>query len=158
MNISEFAIRKPITAIMVALSVIVLGWISLFRLPLEYLPDVTFPRIYVEVSYPSSSPEEVERQISRPIEEALGSLTNIKSISSNSYSNRSSVRVEFGLDVDMDLVGVQVRDRLDQVRNLLPDDVERIAVRRINLEDFPILEFSVSWAGSNPDELANVFS
>jgi hydrophobic/amphiphilic exporter-1 (mainly G- bacteria), HAE1 family len=158
MNISESAIRKPITAIMVALSVIVLGGISLFRLPLEYLPDVTFPRVYVEVSYPSSSPEEVEREISRPIEEALATLTRVKSISSSSYANRSSVRVEFDIDVNMDLVGIQVRDRLDQIRNLLPDDVERIDIRQINLEDLPILEYSVTWGGADPDELATVFT
>ena len=63
MNISESSIRKPITTVMIALSVIVLGAISLGRLPLEYMPDLTFPAIYIEVSYPSSSPEEIERAI-----------------------------------------------------------------------------------------------
>lgn len=157
MNLSESAIRKPITTTMVALSVIVLGAISLFRLPLEYLPDLTFPAIYIEVNYPSSSPEEIERNISRPIEEVLGTLTGIKGLSSSSYGSRSSTRVEFDYGADMDLASVHVRDRLDQVRNLLPDDVERIEIRRWNTEDWPILEYSVTWAGENQDELASVY-
>lgn len=157
MNISESAIRKPITAIMVALSVIVLGWISLFRLPLEYMPDLTFPAIYIEVNYPSSSPEEVERNISRPIEDVMGTLTNVKGLSSSSYGSRSSIRIEFDLDVDMDLASVHVRDRLDQVRNDLPDDVERIEIRRWNTEDWPILEYSVAWDGDDPEELVSLY-
>lgn len=157
MNISESAIRRPITAIMVAMSVIVLGWISLFRLPLEYMPDLTWPAVYIQVNYPSSSPEEVERNISRPIEEIMGTLTGVKSLSSSSYGTRSSIRIEFDLDADMDLVSVHIRDRLDQVRNLLPDDVERVEIRRWNTEDWPILEYAVTWAGEDPEELANVY-
>ena len=157
MNISESSIRKPITTIMVALSVMVLGWISLSRLPLEYLPDLTFPSIYIEVSYPSSSPEEIERNISRPIEEVMGTLTGVKSLSSSSYGSRSSLRIEFDLDVDMDLASVHIRDRLDQVRNDLPDDVERIEIRRWNTEDFPILEYAVSWDGNDPEELVSLY-
>ncbi len=157
MNISESAIRKPITTIMVAISVVVLGWISLFRLPLEYLPDVTFPSVSITVNYPSSSPEEIERKISRPIEEVMSTLAGVKGLSSSSSGSSASVRVEFDVDVDMDLASVHVRDRIDQVRGLLPDDVERIQIRRFNLEDLPILEYSVSWAGTDPDELSNVY-
>tara|TARA_Y100000588_G_scaffold382550_1_gene470255 strand:+ start:1624 stop:2934 length:1311 start_codon:yes stop_codon:yes gene_type:complete len=142
---------------MVALSVMVLGWISLFRLPLEYMPNLTWPAMYVNVNYPSSSPEKVERNISRPIEEIMGTLSAVKSLSSSSYANRSSIRFEFDLDADMDLVAVHIRDRLDQVRNLLPDDVERIEIRRWNTEDFPILEYAVTWGGSDPEELVNIW-
>ena len=157
MTLSEYSIRKPITTIMVALSVIVLGWISLFRLPLEYLPDLTFPSISIEVNYPSSSPEEIERNITRPIEEAMGTLSGVKGLRSSSYGSRASIRVEFDYSVDMDLASVHIRDRLDQVRNLLPGDVERIQIRRFNLEDLPILEYAVSWAGEDPGELASVY-
>lgn len=142
---------------MVALSVMVLGWISLFQLPLEYMPNLTWPAMYVNVNYPSSSPEEVERNISRPIEEIMGTLSAVKSLSSSSYANRSWIRLEFDLDADMDLVAVHIRDRLDQVRNLLPDDVERIEIRRWNAEDFPILESAVTWGRSDPEELVNIW-
>ena len=59
MKLSEFAINKPISTIMIVLSIMMMGFISLFRLPLEYLPSLTFPRIFVSVNYPSSSPEEI---------------------------------------------------------------------------------------------------
>ena len=114
---------------MMALSVIVLGWMSLFRLPLEYKPNLSFPAMYINVNYPSSSPEEIERNISRPIEEIMGTFSDVKSLSSSSYASRSSIRLDFDLDSDMDLVAVHIRDRLDRVRNVLLDDVERIEIR-----------------------------
>ncbi|MDP6779088.1 MAG: efflux RND transporter permease subunit, partial [Candidatus Latescibacteria bacterium] len=80
MKLSEYAIHKPITTVMVTLSIVVLGFISLFRLPLEYAPSLTWPAMYINVNYPSSSPEEVERSITRPIEEVMGTLSHLKSI------------------------------------------------------------------------------
>ena len=157
MKISEYAIHKPITTVMVTISVVVLGIISLFRLPLEYLPDITFPVMYVNVDYPSSSPEEIEREIVRPLEEVMGTLSHVKTLSSRSYANRGYVRLEFELNTDMDLMAVHVRDRLDQVRNDLPDDVERITIRRWNTEDFPVLTYALSWQGQDPTELASVY-
>ncbi len=157
MRISEYAIHKPITTVMVAISVFVLGVISLLRLPLEYLPDITFPVMYVNVDYPSSSPEEIETEIVRPLEEVMGTLSHVKTLSSRSYANRGYVRLEFELNTDMDLMAVHVRDRLDQVRNDLPDDVERITIRRWNTEDFPVLTYALSWQGQDASELASVY-
>jgi HAE1 family hydrophobic/amphiphilic exporter-1 len=142
---------------MMALSVIVLGWMSLFRLPLEYKPNLSFPAMYINVNYPSSSPEEIERNISRPIEEIMGTLSDVKSLSSSSYASRSSIRLDFDLDSDMDLVAVHIRDRLDRVRNVLLDDVERIEIRGWHTEDFPILQYAVTWGGDDPDELVHVW-
>ena len=157
MKISEYAIRKPITAVMLTLSVLVLGAISLFRLPLEYLPNITFPVMYVNVDYPSSSPEEIEREIVKPLEEVMGTLSHVKQLSSRSYANRGYVRLEFELNTDMDLMAVHVRDRLDQVRNDLPGDVERITIRRWNTEDFPVLTYALSWQGTDQSEFASVY-
>jgi HAE1 family hydrophobic/amphiphilic exporter-1 len=136
MSISEYAIRKPITAVMVTLSLVVLGIISLFRLPLAYAPDLSWPSMYISVSYPSSSPEEIERSITRPIEEMMSTLSGVKSLSSRSYGSRCWVRMEFDYGTDMDMVSIQVRDRLDQARILLPDDVERIETRRWSSDDW----------------------
>ena len=157
MKLSEFSIQRPITTLMVTLSVLVLGAISLQRLPLEYLPDFTWPAMYINVNYPSSSPEEVEQEITRPIEEVMGTLPHVKSISASSYDNRSSIRLEFEFATDMDLMAVHVRDRLDQVRGDLPDDVEQIRIRRWNTEDFPILRYAITWLGPNQEELSQVF-
>lgn len=158
MKLSEFAVKKPITTIMTVISVIVLGVISLFRLPLEYMPSITYPAMYISVNYPSSSPEEVERLIARPIEEMMGTLSAVKGISSTASGSNASIRLEFDMKADMDLVAVHIRDRLDQVRSLLPDDVDRIEIRRWNFEDFPILEYSLTWAGENDNDLVDVYN
>lgn len=158
MKMSEFAVKKPITTVMLVISVMVLGAISLFRLPLEYMPSIIYPAMYVSVDYPSSSPQEVERLISRPIEEMMGTLSAVKGISSTSSGSGSRIRLEFAMDADMDLASVHIRDRLDQVRNLLPDDVDRIEIRRWNFQDFPILEYSLTWAGENENDLVDVYN
>ena len=157
MKLSEYAIRKPITAIMIALSVIVLGAISLFRLPLMYAPDLSWPSMYINASYPSSSPEEIERGITRPIEEIMGTLSGVKGITSRSYDSRCWIRLEFGFGVDMDLMSVHVRDRLDQVKGQLPDDLERISIRRWNTEDWAILEYQLTWLKGDQNELSEIY-
>ena len=158
MKLSEFAIHKPISTIMLAISIVVMGFISLFRLPLEYLPSLTFPRIFVSVNYPSSSPEEIERFITRPIEEILGTMSGIEGISSSSSGSSARIGMEFAMDADMDLVGVHIRDRLDQVRADLPEDVDRIDIRSFDTEDFPVLEYSLTWLGENERELVNLYN
>ena len=143
---------------MIVLSIMMMGFISLFRLPLEYLPSLTFPRIFVSVNYPSSSPEEIERFITRPIEEILGTLSGVESISSSSSGSSARVGMEFAMDADMDIIGVHIRDRLDQVRADLPADVDRIDIRSFDTEDFPVLEYSLTWLGENNQELVNVYN
>ncbi|MCH7528648.1 MAG: efflux RND transporter permease subunit, partial [Candidatus Marinimicrobia bacterium] len=113
--------------------------------------------MYIEASYPSSSPEEIERSITRPVEEIMGTLPRIKSMRAQSSSSRASVRLEFDYGTDMDLMAVQVRDRLDQVRGRLPDDLEHIQISRWNLQDRPILYYLLSWQGDDPTELSNIY-
>jgi len=152
MNLSAFAINRPVTTTMAVLSVIVLGLISLQRLPLIFLPDVNRPYLRVFVSYQGSNPEEVERLITRPIEEIMGTVPGLKAISSNSSSNGSSVRLEFEEGRDMDIISMEVRERLDRVRPRLPDDLlDPPRVLRWQTTDWPILTFGVSWRG-DPDQ------
>ena len=115
MKISEFSINKPITTVMVALSVVVMGFIGLTRLPLQSTPSLSWPTINITSSYPSSSPEEIEREISQPMEEVMGTLPSLKSIGSRSYGSSSRITLEFDHGTDMDLMFVHVRDRIDQV-------------------------------------------
>ena len=157
MKLSEYAIKKPITAVMVALSLIVMGFISLFRLPLEYAPDLQYPRMYVSFSYPSSSPEEIEKKITKPMEEILGTIPGIESLRARSYDSRGYVFMEFDYGTDMDLKSIQVRDRVDQVRGRLPEDLERIEMRRWDSADWEILDYNMIWLGDNQSELATVY-
>ena len=155
MSLSEFAVNKPISMLMVIISIIVLGFLALQRLPLAFLPDFSSDDVDINIPYASSSPEEVERQITRPIEEIMGTLPHLENISSTSSSEGSRIEVEFVDGIDMGLAAVAVRDRLDRVRPQLPDDVERIYIRRWRSADFPVIQFSISWEG-RLDELYDI--
>jgi len=155
MNISDFAVKKPITMLMIILSIIVLGVLALQRLPLAFLPNFSSDDVDISVPYVSSSPEEVERLITRPIEEIMGTLSHLENISSTSSAEGSNIEVEFVDGIDMGLAAVAVRDRLDRVRPQLPDDVDRIFIRRWRSTDFPVIQFSLAWDGP-VDELNDI--
>jgi len=146
-KISEYSVKRPITVLMATLSVLVLGYISLGKLPLTLMPELTSSHLRVEVDYPSSSPEEVQRNITKPLEEFLSTLDGLERLESTSSNSGSSISIEFKEGMDMDMASLEVRDRIDQVRNTLPDDVERVEIRRWQTTDFPILRFSVGWSG-----------
>jgi len=140
----RFAIDRRVTMAMIVLGVIVLGAMSLRRLPLEFLPAFSSNNISVVAPYPSSSPEEVERLIVRPLEDALGTINGIDTLSASASAGRGQVRVGFVEGTDMDLASVDVRDRVDRVRHLLPDDLERVEIRRFQSTDIPVVRFDCS--------------
>lgn len=151
MQLSEFSVKRPITVLMVMLSIIVLGIISLQRLPLTFLPEISSSRLSIFVPYRSSSPEEVKRLITVHVEDVVSTVSHLKSISSTSSANSANVVVEFEDGTDMDLAAMEVRNRLDLVWKYLPDDVERILIRRWQSSDMPVFNFSVSWNGSEQE-------
>ncbi|RMD92476.1 MAG: efflux RND transporter permease subunit, partial [Calditrichaeota bacterium] len=155
MNLPEFSVKKPITMLMLILSIVVLGILGLKRLPLTFYPQFSAPSLRINVPYPSSSPQEVERLIARPIEDIMGTLSHLDRISSTSSANNCNVRLEFTMGTDMDMASVEVRDRLDRVRPQLPEDVDRIFIRRWQTSDIPVLGLSLAWEGSN-DELYEI--
>jgi len=154
-NISEQSVKRPITVLMVTISILVLGYISLGKLPLALMPELSSSNLRVQVDYPSSSPEEVQRNITRPLEEYLSTLDGLETIESTSSGTGASIRIEFKEGMDMDMAALDVRDRIDQVRNMLPEDVERVQIRRWQTTDMPILRFAVGWRGDR-DSLARV--
>ena len=133
MNLPEFAIRKPVSVIVAMLIFITIGVISIVKLPLEMMPDTTFPGLMVQIPYPSSSPEEVERTITRPLEDILSTVNNLENISSTSSSSSMWLHMQFKGGTNMDLATMQIRDKIDQIRNDLPDDIEYIRIRRFSL-------------------------
>jgi len=148
---AEFCVDRPITTLVVIACVVVLGVISLQRLPLAFLPDVSWPSLRIWVPYRSSSPEEVERLITIPIEDMVSTVGHLKAIRSQSSQNGASISLEFEPNTDMDLMAVEIRDRLDRVRAQLPSDVDRIFIRRWQTTDMPVFLFSVSIKGSRED-------
>ena len=149
MRLARFAVERPVTLAMVTVSTVVLGVICFTRIPMEAYPTMTSSSVNVRVSYPSASPEEIEREITIPLEQSLAMLGNIERVSSSSGGNSSSVRVEFKAGTDMDLAVMEVRDRVDQVRGLLPPDVDRVSLFRWNNEAYPVLEADLAWKGGD---------
>jgi HAE1 family hydrophobic/amphiphilic exporter-1 len=147
MNIPEFAVKRPITTLMIILSTLVIGWISLYRIPLLYIPEITGHSLRVNIPYRSSSPQEVEDLITLQVEDALGTVKHVETIESTSTDVSSEVSLEFKLGTNMDLATLEVRDKIEQIRNKLPDEVENIRIFRFQTSDLPVVEFSVSTQG-----------
>ena len=147
MNLPEFSIRKPVSVIVAMIIFITIGVISIMKLPLEMMPDTSFPGLMVQVPYPSSSPEEVERIITRPLEDILATINNLESFSSTSSASSSFIHMQFKGGTNMDLATMEIRDRIDQMRDQLPDDIENIRIRRFSMNDRPVINFSVSLPG-----------
>jgi len=139
MKLSRFAVHHPIFTLMLALIVILVGSISLARLPIDLMPDVTYPTLTVSASYGNASPEEMEELVTRPIEEALSAVPGVEEISSNSVEGECSVRVTFGWGTDLDAAANDVRDRIDRILPRLPEDAARPVLRKFDLASFPIL-------------------
>ncbi len=151
MQLSEFSVRRPVTTLMIVLSILVLGVLSLKRLPLTFLPEISGSRLTVYVPYRSSSPEEVEQMITIHIEDVVSTVSHLKKLSSTSSQNNASVSVEFENGTDMDLAAMEIRNRLDLVWNKIPSDVERILIRRWQTADMPVFNFNVSWDGTKSE-------
>ena len=143
----RFAVERKVTMGMIVLGVLVLGWLSLKRLPLEFLPTFSSSNISVSASYRSSSPEEVERLVARPLEDALATINGIETLSASASSDSARINVGFVDGTDMDMAAVDVRDRIERVRHLLPADLDRLTIRRFQSSDIPVLRFdlSASW-------------
>lgn len=142
--IARFAVERRVTMGMIVVGVLVLGWVSLTRLPLEYMPATSFSHIRVQAPYASSSPEEMERRIVRPLEDSLGTIQGIETLSARASADEASVSLEFEDGTDMDLAAVEVRDRVDRVRHLLPDDLRQIRLRRWQTQDWPVISFHIT--------------
>lgn len=147
MSIAEFSIRRPITTIMCFVSLAVVGLIASFRLPLEALPDISAPFLFVQVPYTGSTPEEVERNIIRPTEEALATMTGIKRMRSSATSEGASIFIEFtDWDRDIAIAASDARERIDAIRSDLPDDLQRYNVFKWSSSDDPVLKVRLASA------------
>jgi len=144
MNIARSAVHRPVLVMMVTLIVIILGGISLSRLPIDLMPDITYPTLSVSTRYENASPLEMEELITRPVEEAMSAVPGVKEVSSVSSEGSSSVRVTFTWGTDLDTAANDLRDRLDRVMARLPAEADRPVLRKFDLASFPILILGAS--------------
>ncbi len=136
MNITELSIRRPVTTIMLFVSMLVIGSIAAFRLPLESQPEASAPFFFVQLPYQGSTPEEVERNLVRPVEEALATMSGIKSMNANASADGGGVFVQFSdWGKDVAVAASEAREHIDAIRDELPDDFQRYMVHRWSTGD-----------------------
>jgi len=128
MTLPELAIKRHVTVLMVLISMVVLGLVSLSRLPLAFMPDFERPQLFVQFPYPNASPEQIERMIVRPAEEVLASMRDLKEMHSHCHDSGGMVRLEFDWSTDMRLARVEVREKIDRLRRDLPADIGDITI------------------------------
>ena len=142
--LTRVALSRPVTICMLFLSMLVFGIIASRMLPLEKFPGIDIPQIFINVPYTNATPTEIERLITRPVEEALATVTGVKEMRSWSNENNSEISLEFNWEENINSKSIEVRERLDSIRHLLPDDVERVLVFQFNTNDMPIFQLRIS--------------
>ena len=154
MWMTRVSINHPVFATMVMVALTVLGLFAYNKLGVEPMPDINPPVVTVRVSYPGASPEQVENDITKPVENAVNTVAGVKMIRSVSYEGGSWTFVEFRLDVDTTRVTQEIRDKLSQVRSAFPRDAKDPVVERGGSEnDQPVATYSLVGGGKTQREL-----
>lgn len=143
-GLTRFALRRPVTTLMCFLCFVVTGLVTTKLLPLEYFPDITFPGIFIQIPYPGSSPEEVEKLITRPVEEALATMGGIQRMRSTSKEDSATIELYFDWGEEASIKGVEAREKLDLIRDQLPADLERVFVYTGSTADQPLLQLRIA--------------
>ncbi|MES3038141.1 MAG: efflux RND transporter permease subunit [Bdellovibrionota bacterium] len=143
MNLAELSIKRPVFIVCVVLLTLVLGLASFSKLPVDLFPDVSFPAVFIRVTYPGASPMDMEKQVSKPLEDELGSLAGLKTITSNNLESTSVIVLEFKLGTDIKDLEQQIRNRVGNARSKLPEDVEDPIIRRFDPADQAVITLAV---------------
>jgi multidrug efflux pump subunit AcrB len=142
--LASFAIRRPVTITMLFFSLLVMGLGASRYLPLEKFPGIDFPELFIQVPYQDATPAEIEKMITRPVEEALATMSGIKRLRSVSNENSAEINIRFDWDANIKAKSVEAREKIDAIRHLLPSDVERVMVYKFNLSDMPVFQLRLS--------------
>jgi hydrophobic/amphiphilic exporter-1 (mainly G- bacteria), HAE1 family len=143
MSIPRLAIHRPVTMFMASAVIVLLGAISLLKLPVDLMPDVTYPQISVRVSYAGVGPAEIEQIIVRPLEQALAAVPGVQTISSNSSEGSGSVQLAFTWGTDLSEAADEVRTRVDRIRRRLPLEADSPSIQKFDASQSPIAQIGV---------------
>ncbi|MGH9866644.1 MAG: efflux RND transporter permease subunit [Candidatus Polarisedimenticolia bacterium] len=144
MGLIEFSLKRRVTVSMMAVALIVFGMVAFTRLPINLLPDISYPTLTVETKFPGAAPGEVESLISRPVEEAVGVVAGVTRVTSVSRPGVSQVTLEFGWGRNMDFASIDVREKLDLV--VLPREAEKSVLLRFDPANDPVIRLYVTGA------------
>ena len=143
MFLSKLSVNKPVLTAVIILFFVVLGLYSYLGLSVDLFPEIDIPYVTVQTIYPGAGPAEIETLISKPIEEAVGSINGVETIISSSVEGASIVVVEFQLEIDIDIAAMDVKDKVDGIIGDLPDDVEKPVIMKLDIGAQPIMNLAV---------------
>lgn len=141
MRVVEGSMKRPVTVTMVTLAAVLFGLVSLSRLPMNLLPEISYPTLTIRTEYPDAAPAEVEKLVTEPLEEAVSVIQGLRSLRSESRAGVSEVTLEFAWKTDMDYAGLDVREKIDLVN--LPDDSESPVLLRYDPSLDPIMRIGL---------------
>lgn len=150
MSLYSSAVKRPVTTILVFVAVIIIGLFSLAKLPIGLIPDIDTNTIMVMTTYQGASAQDIEQNVTRPLENTLNSVEHLKHISSNSKENISIITLEFEYGYNIDALTNNVRDKLDMVTSLLPDDAKTPVLFKFSSDMIPIVMLSAQANESLP--------
>ncbi|MDE6805227.1 MAG: efflux RND transporter permease subunit, partial [Muribaculaceae bacterium] len=150
MSLYGSAVKRPIMTTLCFVAVIILGLFSLVKLPIDLFPDIDTNTIMVITMYPGASAEDIEQNVTKPLENSLNSFEHLKNISCDSSENTSVITLEFEYGYDIDVLTNDVRDKLDMVKSMLPDDAENPIIFKFSTDMIPICLLSVEAKESMP--------
>ncbi|HEX2081147.1 MAG TPA: efflux RND transporter permease subunit [Longimicrobium sp.] len=156
MFLSDVSIKRPVFATMMMVTLVVLGIAGYRRLAIDEYPDVSYPVVVAQTSYPGASPEVMEREVSRPIEEALNTVQGIQEITSTSMEGSSMVRVQLQLGVDVMAAQQEVQSKIARIRRQLPEDIQDPVIIRFDPNERPIMSIAVQSADRPLRELTEL--
>ena len=144
MKLSKMSIQRPVTTVMLILIAVLLGTISIRRLPVDLLPQFSLPYAIVMTQYSGAGPHEIETLVTRPLEGAVATVSNAKNITSISSNGSSIVMVEFNDGTDMDMAMLDMREKIDMIKGYLPEDADEPLVLELDPNMMPIMQIGIS--------------
>lgn len=152
--LSKFSIKKPFTVLVAVIIVIVFGVIALTKMTPDLFPNINTPYVIVMTTYPGASPEEAETEITKPMEQQMATLSNIKNVTSVSAANYSLIQLEFSDSVDMNSISVDIREKIDQIEGTLPDTAGTPVVMKISMDMMPVVTAAVGLEDKSSGEVS----
>ncbi|WP_142413340.1 efflux RND transporter permease subunit [Hathewaya massiliensis] len=153
MRISEHSIKRPVTTLMIVFAVIILGFVSFSKLNIDLLPNINLPYAMVSTDYSGAGPKEVENIVTKNLESVLSTVANIKNVNSISSEGRSMIILEFNQGTNMDFATLEVREKLDLIKKMLPEGVSSPMVLKLNPNMMPIMNIAAYHKTKGPMEL-----
>jgi HAE1 family hydrophobic/amphiphilic exporter-1 len=156
MFLADVSIKRPVFATMMMVALVVFGLVGFSRLAVDEYPDVSYPVISVNTNYPGASPEVVEREITRPIEQALNTVEGLQEISSTSSEGSSSVRLNFNLGVDPVRMQPEISTKVSRIRRQLPRDILDPQIMRFDPNDSPVMTVALTSTSRGLREVSDI--